>query len=68
MKKLVLKELNLGVGDILQKKELKTIFGGYTFCCECDDGNFSNWGPCHLCDSALPGNGCPSHSRFCGSC
>lgn len=29
MKKLSLKNLNLGVNDLLQKQQLKSIFGGY---------------------------------------
>ncbi len=46
MKKLSLKKLNLGVGDLLQRDELKSVFGGYgSQCpgggipCSCVNGN-----------------------------
>lgn len=67
MKKLVLKDLNLGAGDILQKKELKTIFGGYTWCCQCPEDEW--WEPCRHCDSQYGSNGgCNGHPSNCGTC
>lgn len=48
MKKLSLKNLNLGVKDLLQREQLKSVFGGYNFgyykCCDIIGG-----GGCSTC-------------------
>ena len=42
MKKLSLKKLNLGVNDMLQRNQLKAIYGGYnvTITCTFPDGTY----------------------------
>jgi natural product precursor len=46
MKKLSLSKLNLKANDILQKEQLKTVFGGYTVYAKCCTSNFSNCTGC----------------------
>lgn len=65
MRKLVLNDLNLSTGDILERSQLSTIFGGCGDCYKCCDGN--NCSGCVQCDDTCI---CRSGStkKACASC
>ncbi len=60
MKKLSLKKLNLSTGDLLQREQLRTVFGGYG---QCKEGTI----PCSCSNGTVGCSGTGSCSGFCGS-
>ncbi|WP_299526764.1 hypothetical protein [Winogradskyella sp.] len=52
MKKLSLKKLSLSTNDLLQREQLKSIFGGYDLCAgqPCHEGDTTKCGTQCICD------------------